>query len=256
VNGGPDYTIPKDTPFALTASGSDPNGDALTYLWEQYDLGPASAAPPAANRDWDGNGQARPIFRSYNPTTDPSRTFPSLRYILDNGNLPPTQYDCGRTPDPTTQLPRPCLTGEILPLITRTMNFKVTVRDNRGDAGGVSTDLVRVNVRADSGPFLVSYPNEAVSWDGLSRQTVTWDVANTNLAPVGAEFVRVLLSLDGGKTFPVVLAEGTPNDGAEEITVPNVGTGAARIKVEAVGNVFFDISNADFAIVQRGKKKR
>src|SRR4030095_6014580 len=31
------YTIPISTTFALTGSASDPNGDPLTYCWEQND---------------------------------------------------------------------------------------------------------------------------------------------------------------------------------------------------------------------------
>ena len=32
------------------------------------------------------------------------------------------------------------------------------------------------------------------------------------------------------------------------MTLPNVSTTEARVKIEAVGNIFFDLSNADFAI--------
>jgi hypothetical protein len=236
VNAGADYTIPKNTPFTLTAAGSDPDGDAITYAWEEYDTGPAS--PP----DTDADGQPRPIFRSYSPTTAPSRTFPSLRYILNNGNTPPQTYDCGRG------AADPCLTGEILPQITRTMKFQVTVRDNRAVGGGVSSDLAEVNVRADAGPFVITEPNANVSWPANSSQTVTWDVANTNVAPINVANVRISLSTDGGNTFPIVLAASTPNDGAEAVSLPAAATGTARVKVEAVGNIFFDISNTDFAI--------
>jgi hypothetical protein len=45
-----------------------------------------------------------------------------------------------------------------------------------------------------------------------------------------------------------VLAASTPNNGSKLVTLPAVSTTAARIKVEAVGNVFFDVSNANFTI--------
>ncbi|MDQ3805843.1 MAG: M12 family metallo-peptidase [Acidobacteriota bacterium] len=243
ADAGPDYTIPKNTPFTLTAAATDPDaGDVLTYDWEEYDLGPAST--PGNDHD---AVSARPIFRSYLPTTNPSRTFPSLRYVLDNANTPPASYDCGR-PDDIIDGPQPCLTGEVLPQIQRTMRFQVTTRDNRAAGGGVDSDEMQVNVREDAGPFLVTAPNTGVAWAGNTSQTVTWDVANTTAAPINAALVKISLSADGGQTFPYVLAASTANDGSEVVTVPNAPTGAARIKVEAVGNIFFDISNRNFSI--------
>ncbi|MBC7911850.1 MAG: hypothetical protein H7Y30_15190, partial [Pyrinomonadaceae bacterium] len=236
VNAGANYTIPRSTPFALTASGSDANGDALTYTWEEADLGPLS--PP----DTDADGQARPIFRSYLATTSPVRNFPSLQYILNNANVPPTSATCpvgGGT----------CLVGEALPTMTRTMNFRVTARDNRTNGGGINSANMQVSVNAGSGPFNITAPNTAVSWNGNSAQTVTWNVANTNAAPVSAANVKISLSTDGGQTFPTTILASTANDGTENITVPNIGTTQARIKVEAVGNIFFDISDANFTIV-------
>jgi hypothetical protein len=87
-----------------------------------------------------------------------------------------------------------------------------------------------------------------VTYKGGSTQNITWNPANTNIAPVGASNVKISLSTDGGKTYPHVLAATTANDGSEPVTLPNVGTTQARVKIEGVGNVFFDISNADFAI--------
>ena len=231
VEAGLSYTIPSRTPFALTAVGSDPDGDTLTYAWEEYDLGTAS--PP--NTD-DGS---RPIFRSYPPTSSPTRLFPSLKYILNNANDPPQTYVLNGTT---------YTTGEALPTTNRTMNFRVTARDNRASGGGIQSDAMQVTVVASAGPFQVTQPNTAVSWAGGSTQTVTWNVAGTNAAPINTATVRVLLSTDGGNTFPTVVLPSTPNDGSEAIQVPNAPTTQARIKVEAIGNIFFDISDVNFTI--------
>ena len=233
-------TIPKQTPFFMTATASDPNGDPLTYDWQEYDLG--APALNAANNS-DSDGQERPIFRPYLPTTDPTRTFPRLQYILNNANVPPT-------------LTGSRLTGEILPSIARTMVFQVIVRDNRFNGGGVRSRAAVVNIDAASGPFAVSAPETAVTWAGNSQQTVTWNVAGTDNAAVNAQNVKISLSTDGGQTFPTVLAASTANDGTEAITVPNVNASQARIKIEAVGNIFFDISGADFTITESAATSR
>jgi hypothetical protein len=77
---------------------------------------------------------------------------------------------------------------------------------------------------------------------------VTWNVANTSGTPINCENVRVLLSVDGGNSFPYVLSSGTPNSGSVTISVPNTPTQTGRVKVEAIGNIFFDISDATFTI--------
>jgi hypothetical protein len=225
VNAGANYTIPKETPFTLTATGNDPDGDALTYSWEQLDLG----APGPPNTD---DGQTRPLFRSFAPTANPARTFPQMQYVLA-GNLPLTYQANGRT----------YLVGESYATTTRTMNFRVTARDNRANGGGVNSGAMQINVNAGAGPLVVTAPAADVRLAPGSQQTVTWNVANTNAAPINAENVRLTLSTDGGVTFPTVLAESVPNNGQAQITLPDVApTATARIKVEAVGNVFFNVS--------------
>jgi uncharacterized protein (TIGR03437 family) len=218
VEAGPDFTIPSQTPFTLRATASDPEADALTYCWEEYDLG--TAGPPHTD---DGS---RPIFRSFAPVTSSARTFPRLSDVLSGV--------------PTF--------GESLPVTTRTMTFRVTVRDNHAGGGGVNTDAMRVNVRAGSGPFVVTDPGSSTTWTAGSTQTVTWNVANTANTPINCANVRVLLSVDGGNTFPFTLASSTPNTGTATITVPNTPTSSARVKVEAIGNIFFSISLPNFTI--------
>ncbi len=234
--GGESFNIPKETPFVLTATAADANIDNITYDWQQYDLGTTTTTAP--NSDSDGN--ARPIFRPFSPTAAGTRVFPSLQYVLNNANIPPSTYDCGRV--------SPCMTGELLPSITRTMNFQVIARDNHSGGGGISTASVQVNVNGGSGPFQITAPNSAATFSAGSAQTVTWNVANTTAAPVSAANVRISLSTDGGQTFPFILRGAATNDGSETISIPVVETNSARIKVEAVGNIFFDISDTNFRI--------
>jgi len=229
------FTIPANTPFVLSGSATDPNGDPLTYNWEEYDLG--NASPP--NTD-DGT---RPIFRSFPASTSAMRTFPSLQYILNNANVPPMSYTCGSSS---------CFTGELLPSTTRTMNFRFTAHDNRASGGGSANAAMQVSVVSAAGPFAVTQPNTAVTWVGGSNQTITWNVAGTTGAPISAASVNISLSTDGGNTFPIVLAASTPNDGNETVVVPSISTTMARIKIEAVGNIFFDISDTNFTITSAG----
>jgi len=239
VTGPGNFTIPKNTAFALTASATDANGDTLTYDWQEYDL-QVSGSGTSAVPNTDSDGVAKPIFRPYLPSTSGTRFFPSLTYILNNANVPPSTYTCSGNP---------CLVGELLPAISRTMLFKVVVRDNRAGTGGVNSNTTStVTVDGVSGPFIVTSPNTGVSYVGNSTQTVTWNVAGTTAAPVNAANVRILFSSNGGTTFPTVLLASTANDGTQTVTIPNIPTSQARIKVEAVGNIFFDISNTNFTV--------
>lgn len=237
-------TIPRDTPFELTGSATDVNGDALTYTWEEYDLGASTITVP----NTDALGGARPIFRSYKPITSPTRTFPSLPFILNNANVPPSTYS-GTNSVGTVCAFGNCLTGELLPTISRTMNFQLTARDNRAGGGGIRSAQTSVTVDAASGPFNVTSPNTAVTFPGATSQTVTWNVANTTAAPVSCANVNILMSNNGGTTFPFTLAANTPNDGSQSVTIPNTTTSTARIKIQCSTSCFFDISNTNFSIM-------
>ena len=220
VHAGPEYTIPMQTPFALTASASDPEGDGILYQWEQRDRGPARAwdAPD------DGMG---PLFRSYAPTASPTRVFPALEFLLRNEQAP----------------------GEILPSTTRVMRFRVTARDDR-EQGAFSWSDTQIWVTDKAGPFRVS--SHAAPEVLGERTEVRWNVGGTTAAPVSASEVRISLSLDGGETFPIILAETTANDGVEEVTLPDVESTRVRIKVEAVGNIFFAVNDAELTLNSSG----
>lgn len=220
ASAGADYTIPARTPFALTGVGTDGDpGDVLTYNWEQYDLGPAQALSATDNG-------SSPLFRSFNATTSPTRNFPRLPLILSNGTD----------------------TDEELPLLNQTMTFRLTVRDNR-TTGAWNRDDMNVIVRDTGAPFAITSHNSGASLLGASTQTITWNVAGTNIAPINAALVNILLSTDGGQTFPTVLASSVANDGTEAVTIPNLAASQVRIKVQPVNNIFFDINNANLSIV-------
>lgn len=218
VNAGNDYTIPKGTPFKLTGSATDAQNNALTYSWEQNDVGPAG--------NWNAPTGNAAIFRSFVPVTVPYRYFPKITDVINNTMT----------------------RGEILPSYARTMEFRLTVRDNNPGCAGVANDDAIVTVDGNSGPFTVTTPTTAVTWTGNTTQTITWNVANTTAAPVSCANVSILLSTDGGLTYPTTIIASTPNDGSETIIVPNVTTAQARIMVAGQGNVFYNINPVNFAI--------
>jgi len=223
ANAGADYVIPKSTPFVLVGSGSDPDGDALTYNWEQNDPeNPNTTAAPNPAR------VAGPMFRSFAAKTTPVRYMPALATIL-----------AGNTSN----------TWEACPSVSRNINFSLTVRDNKAGGGQTASDLMKITVSGTAGPFLMTAPNTNVTWTAGTIETVTWNVAGTDSNGVNAKFVDIYLSTNGGTDFPILLASKVPNDGSELVTVPNVPGTQNRVIVRAFENIFFDASNANFTIV-------
>lgn len=234
---GVGITIPKATPFTLNGSATDADGDAMTYTWEQYDLATVNDRG-ALGRAIIGvggyaavNSTTAPLFRSERSTTSTSRTFPKISYIANNDNSPDD------------------LEGEALPEVARTMKFRFTVRDNRVSGGGIDSDEIIVTVAA-AGPLQVSAFNAATTMAAGSNQTVTWNVNNTNTLVAN---VKILLSIDEGKTFPYVLLGSTPNNGSASVTipvnVPNTSQGRIKVTCEINPNTeFFDLNNANITI--------
>lgn len=212
--------VPISTPFILTGHATDVDGDVLSYLWEQMD-NEATTQPPVAT------ATGGPNFRSFDPSLDSNRYFPNLASLASNGPF----------------------TWEVLPSVARVMDFRLSVRDNHGAGSCNDYTDVTVTTNASAGPFVVTYPSATgITWVGGSSQTVTWSVANTNVAPINCTDVRILLSIDGGQTYPYVLSSTTPNDGTETISCPNVSTNTARVMVMSGAQTFFDISNNNFTI--------
>jgi hypothetical protein len=221
INPGLNYIIPYLTPFRLTGSATDPDGDPLTYCWEQYNLGPAGV--------WNNPVGNAPIFRSFDPVPESVRLFPKLSNILNNNQT----------------------IGEVKPSYARVLAFKLTVRDNRINGGGVtsSDSLILVDVINTGQAFAITAPNTTgIVWQSGGLANVTWDVGGSDLAPISTPNVNILLSTDGGQSFPTVLASGVPNTGSFSVNVPAIFTTTARVMVEGAGNIFFDINDKNFEI--------
>lgn len=224
VNPG-NKTIPKSTPFKLTSTSSvaPDSGEIYTYNWEQLDTGAAAATgapqPPVASNT------SGPMFRSKFASTSPTRYFPNLEDLVQNV-------------DPI---------WEELPSEEREMRFFCTIRDNNLNGGQTNYAGTTLTVGA-AGPFVLNSPDGGEIWHEGENRNITWAVNGTNSTTYSTE-VNILLSIDGGFTYPFVLASNTNNDGTQTVTIPNgVKTSTARIMVEASNNYFFDITNNNFEI--------
>ena len=226
---GADYTIPKSTPFMLTGTGTDANGDALTYNWEQFDN--ASSSQTGANSAASATKTTGPTFRSYVSSTSPVRYFPTMSSVL-----------AGATTTAGTEI-----TVEALPSVARTMNFRLTVRDNRAGGSANNSDDMVVTVNGTAGPFAITSQGSATNYTGGTSQAVTWNVAGTTANGVNCANVDILWSTNGGNTWTTLVA-ATANDGSENVTIPNSNTSTGRLMVKGTNHIFFDVNNANITV--------
>ena len=221
ADAGLDYTIPRTTPFILKGIATDPDTeDVLSHNWEQMDQ--QIGTMPPQNTSAFG-----PMFRSENALISPNRYMPKLSTVL-NGQ---------------TQT-----TWEVVPSVSRTMKFRYTVRDNVAGGSSSASDNMIITVDGDSGPFVVTSQNTSTTWSPQSNESITWDVAGTDVAPVDSPNVDILFSTNGGQTYDVVIAEGIPNNGSAAISAPNLNTTSGRFMIISSNNIFYDINGGVITI--------
>ncbi|KQT30888.1 propanediol utilization protein [Chryseobacterium sp. Leaf405] len=214
----PSYTIPKGTAFVLTASATDPENNPMTYAWEQVDSGMTAAQ--TINSTNIGTTTYGASFRSFSPTTSPTRYFPKLSSVLAGA------------------LDNSLSTWESTSQVARSSKFAVTVRDNNPAVDQQQTQYAEQNITVGAdGPFRISNAGGYLYTNVTN--TLTWDVAATTAAPYNSPNVMIDYSTDNGVTW-TVLSASTPNDGSEVINIPASLSGQfVVVRVSSIGNVFY-----------------
>ncbi|MFZ4542924.1 MAG: reprolysin-like metallopeptidase [Saprospiraceae bacterium] len=217
--------IPIGTPFELNAKATDEDNDPIKYSWEQADEG---AFISLGEQNVFSNS-----FRIFDPVNTGTRTFPRLDNIL-RGRL---------TKD------------ELYPDTTRNYTFVIAAMDFNVNGGGIGLDTIKFKSTHKSGPFQVEFPNTTQDTVQMGDYVIVkWDVANTDGPLVNCQKVDILLSRDGGNKYPYLLLKNTENDGEEGVILPkDIESSVARIRINAVDNIFFDVSDKNFHIRNNNK---
>ena len=238
----------------LTGTATDADGDPLVYTWEQNDTGAAAhllgsivrttgPAVSAVRRDvtertpTPGTRRAR---REPPAAADATRTFPDVAQIAaDNTDAPRSRAIRPSASDVDCY-------SELLPDDTppAMMDFRLTARD-RNPPAAASAPPTPPHRWPGGTPFRVTAPPpDRVT--GGATSTVRWDVAGTAAAPFDVTAVRITLLHRRRADLPLtVTGRVAPNDGSRDRCRRAPLTTGARFQVEAVGNVFFDVSHGD-----------
>ncbi|WP_294327571.1 reprolysin-like metallopeptidase [uncultured Chryseobacterium sp.] len=215
------YTIPKSTAFVLTASATDPDGDALTYCWEQINpskLGNGVTKSNIGTRTSGGN------FRSWAPTSSPTRYFPKLSTVLDGAVKNINDFEAAST-------------------VARTTNFRVTVRDNKPGGQAQSAFANQTVVIGSAAAFTVN----TTSLTPNANSTIAWTVSGTTASPYNVANVKIDYTADNGATWND-LAASVPNSGSASVFIPASLAGKdIHVRISAIGNVFYAVKKATVA---------
>lgn len=203
------YTIPKGTFFQFYIPATDPDSEQLLYAVNQHDV---------------RNGDETPItqYAIYKPTTANPVTI-KTEYHENSGNVVANSGLAHQT--------------------TGTFTFWLGVSDAQPQQAAdyiVQYDLAETKVTVKEGtPFEITTTPKN-KYKGGEKISLQWKVDATIFA--GTK-VRVLLSDDLGKTFKHIVLAETANDGAEEVTLPNINTSKAVLKVEVIEGVAFALTD-------------
>lgn len=221
------YTIPRSTPFVLTASATDPEGDALTYCWEQVN---SSDLPDGVTKAIIGNTTSGANFRSWSPTSSPTRYFPKLATVLGGSVKNTTDFEAAST-------------------VARTTNFRVTVRDNKPGGQAQTAYATQTVVIGSAAPFTV---NTTSLTPGVNS-TIEWTVSGTTASPYNVANVKIDYTFDNGATW-TELAASVPNTGTASVFIPASLAGKnGHLRVSAIGNVFYAVKQATVSVLGTGE---
>ena len=203
------YTIPKGTFFQFYIPATDPDSEQLLYAVNQHDV---------------RNGSETPItqYAIYKPTTANPVTI-KTEYHENSGNVVANSGLAHQT--------------------TGTFTFWLGVSDAQPQQAAdyiVQYDLAETKVTVKEGtPFEITTTPKN-KYKGGEKISLQWKV---DAAIFAGTKVRVLLSDDLGKTFKHIVLAETANDGAEEVTLPNINTSKAVLKVEVIEGVAFALTD-------------
>lgn len=238
----PEYTIPNGTAYLLKATATDTDNDDLYYTWEQED----DANGSISFEVFSSVNKKGPLTRAIPPTRSNERYVPRFSQILA-GKL-------------TQRNPTNRSSWETVATVKRSMKWAFVVSDRKfgGDRADRDTDqtagstvysTTTINV-AEAGPFEITSQKKDAYWFFGTTQTITWNVADTDKAPINTQSVTIYFALDG-QNFNKTIAENIPNTGSYTFTVTStLATRQGRIMIKPVGNIYLAVNQGEKVIVK------